>query len=180
MIDCDDYGFAVRPFFNQEADEYAILFPLSAWNPVKGDGWAGIVGWSKDGVLIFPVAYIWRDGSVWVLNSYFDSDAQTFFPLFLNQSRKGYGWVANCYWGKNSFGVLPLLHWEDGGKSGMVLPVWWGETSWGAFPLVWMTPEVDVLAPVWWRSDAAGLFPAFPPGLGKRCRNVVFLPVVRL
>ena len=27
MIDSDPYGFAVRPFYNQEGNEYSILFP---------------------------------------------------------------------------------------------------------------------------------------------------------
>ena len=60
MIDYDPYGFAVRPFFNQEGDDYSILFPLSAWNPAKRHGW--------------------------VLNSYWnraeDKDFCGFFPLF--------------------------------------------------------------------------------------------------
>ena len=35
FIDYDKYGFAIRPFYVQDGDEYSILFPLSSWNPVS-------------------------------------------------------------------------------------------------------------------------------------------------
>lgn len=47
MIDADPYGFAVRPFFNQEGDDYSILFPLIAWNPAKRHGWVFTAYWNK-------------------------------------------------------------------------------------------------------------------------------------
>ena len=33
FIDKDPYGFAIRPLYNQEGDDYSVLFPLAAWNP---------------------------------------------------------------------------------------------------------------------------------------------------
>ena len=36
MIDRDDYGFAVRPFYVQEGREKTVLFPLTAWNDESG------------------------------------------------------------------------------------------------------------------------------------------------
>ena len=56
VVDWDDYGFAVRPFYNQEGDEYSVLFPLSAWNTVDRDGWVLLFSWNKDGWLFFPLA----------------------------------------------------------------------------------------------------------------------------
>lgn len=54
LIDVDDYGFAVRPFFNQEGDEYSVLFPLAAWNPRNKDGWVGNVFWDPESFMILP------------------------------------------------------------------------------------------------------------------------------
>ena len=48
MIDADPYGFAVRPFYNQEGDDYSILFPLIAWNPAKRHGWIFNTYWNKE------------------------------------------------------------------------------------------------------------------------------------
>ena len=56
VVDWDDYGFAVRPFYNQEGDEYSVLFPLSAWNTVDRDGWVLLFSWDKKGWLFFPLA----------------------------------------------------------------------------------------------------------------------------
>ena len=55
MIDSDPYGFAVRPFYNQEGNEYSVLFPLCAWNPVNGDGWLANVYWNRKGFGAFPL-----------------------------------------------------------------------------------------------------------------------------
>ncbi|MBQ7732241.1 MAG: hypothetical protein IJT68_10430, partial [Lentisphaeria bacterium] len=48
FIDWDDFGMAVRPFFNQEGNDCSILFPLSSWNTVDGDGWALNAYWNKN------------------------------------------------------------------------------------------------------------------------------------
>ena len=57
MIDADPYGFAVRPFYNQEGDDYSILFPLTAWNPAKGHGWVFNTYWNRETGLagVFPL-----------------------------------------------------------------------------------------------------------------------------
>ncbi|MCH2208141.1 MAG: hypothetical protein MK132_20025 [Lentisphaerales bacterium] len=57
LIDKGDHGFAFRPFYNQEDNEYAVLFPLSAWNSVQGDGWIGPNMWSDDYRFLFPFYY---------------------------------------------------------------------------------------------------------------------------
>lgn len=56
FFDRDEYGFAVRPFYNQEGDEYSVLFPLSAWNAHDGDGWVLLFSWDKSKWLFFPLA----------------------------------------------------------------------------------------------------------------------------
>lgn len=50
VIDWDDRGFAVRPFYNREGRDQSVLFPLSAWNASKGQGWVTPVYWSDDNV----------------------------------------------------------------------------------------------------------------------------------
>lgn len=57
MVDFDRYGMAIRPFYNHEGDEYSILFPLSGWNSVNGDGWILNAAWNKDFYALFPLAY---------------------------------------------------------------------------------------------------------------------------
>ena len=39
LIDIDDRGFAVRPFYHKDNDEHGILWPLAAFN--KTEGWVG-------------------------------------------------------------------------------------------------------------------------------------------
>ena len=55
-IDWDEYGFAVRPFYNMEGDEHSVLFPLSAWNVADRDGWVLLYSWDEDGWVFFPLA----------------------------------------------------------------------------------------------------------------------------
>ena len=39
---------AVRPFYNRSGDEYSVLFPLAAWNPVNQDGWIVPAYWNLE------------------------------------------------------------------------------------------------------------------------------------
>ena len=55
-IDWDEYGFAVRPFYNMEGDEHSVLFPLSAWNVKDRDGWVLLYSWNGNGWMFFPLA----------------------------------------------------------------------------------------------------------------------------
>ena len=55
MIDCDDYGFAIRPFYNHEGDDYSILFPLSSWNPAEKSGWILTGAWGPGSGGMLPL-----------------------------------------------------------------------------------------------------------------------------
>ena len=57
MVDCDPYGFAFRPFYNHEGDDYSILFPLSAWNPSEHSGWVTLFAWVTDGFGFIPLTW---------------------------------------------------------------------------------------------------------------------------
>ena len=61
MIDCDDYGFAVRPFINKEGDDWSVLFPLSAWNTADKSGWVANVVWKKNGFGFIPLTWQTRE-----------------------------------------------------------------------------------------------------------------------
>lgn len=61
MIDCDDYGFAVRPFFNKEGDDWSVLFPLSAWNTASKSGWAANFVWRKNAFGFIPLTWQRRE-----------------------------------------------------------------------------------------------------------------------
>ncbi|MBQ4107695.1 MAG: hypothetical protein IJC73_09005 [Lentisphaeria bacterium] len=62
LIDKDPYGFAFRPFYNHEGDDYSILFPLSAWNPADRNGWVTLWAWNRTGMGLLPLSWQWRDG----------------------------------------------------------------------------------------------------------------------
>ena len=60
MIDCDDYGFAIRPFYNHEGDDYSILFPLSSWNPSAKSGWILSGAWGPGYGGMLPLFWSWN------------------------------------------------------------------------------------------------------------------------
>lgn len=88
MIDCDPYGFAVRPFVNVEGDDRSILFPLSAWNIADKDGWALNCIWSKDSFGFVPLSWQQEtDESFWCY----------YTPLFYHSHGKlPLGWRADA------------------------------------------------------------------------------------
>ena len=60
FIDCDKYGFAIRPIYVQDGDEHSVFFPLSSWNTADKDGWIANFVWRKDGAFGF-VPFTWQD-----------------------------------------------------------------------------------------------------------------------
>ena len=170
MIDSDPYGFAVRPFYNQEGNEYAVLFPLCAWNPVNGDGWIANSYWNRRcfgaapffhhsrGAEAFSYyALAWRHGDSWGV-----------FPFA--RFGRGFSYAGPAWWSRNGEGGL-----ESGGFFPMARfhrdfnffgPAWWyrgGHVSWGVFPAARFSSEKDSLnyvGPFWRGGDSFGLFPA--------------------
>lgn len=57
FVDYDKYGFAIRPFYVQDGDEYSILFPLSSWNPVSNEGWIGNFVWKNHRFGFIPFTF---------------------------------------------------------------------------------------------------------------------------
>jgi len=61
LIDKDPYGFAFRPFYNHEGDDYSVLFPLSAWNNSAGSGWVTLFAWKQGGFGFIPLTWQWKN-----------------------------------------------------------------------------------------------------------------------
>ena len=62
LVDKDPYGFAFRPIYNHEGDDYSILFPLTAWNPAAGHGWVTLFAWKRSGFGLIPLTWQWKEG----------------------------------------------------------------------------------------------------------------------
>lgn len=148
LMDLDRYGWAVRPWFNREGNEFSILFPLAAWNPVNGDGWAGNVYWNRERFGAFPLFHF-SDGFSFIL------------PVFWNR-REGR---------LISYGVLPLALRRKAGFS-FAGPFWWEASaeSWagGVFPVAgFRSSGINHVGPVWWDFRRVsglkdfGVFPVF-------------------
>ena len=90
MIDADADGMAVRPFFNRDGDEYSILFPLCAWNPVNRDGW--------------------------MLFCYWNVPERRYMLLPFFMQNQDDCWLLPAYWNDSTFGVAPFCRFDaDGG-----------------------------------------------------------------
>ena len=129
FIDWDEFGMAIRPFYNREGNDASILFPLSSWNTVDGDGWA--------------------------LNAYWDPDYYGMFPLFHVGRQPDAFWFAGPFVGEGkSFGVIPLCYFgEDLNIFG---PFWWDYNKtektfreYGLFPLFWKFDGGSALLPLY-------------------------------
>ncbi|MDD3117978.1 MAG: hypothetical protein PHQ27_02245 [Victivallales bacterium] len=111
MVDWDQNGFAVRPFFLRDNHEYAVLFPLCAWNPANGDGWILPVYWDNDAYGMAPLFHVGPEfsyfGPVWRFPA---SGKFGFFPLY-RQNNAGNGWLFPLY----------LYRWEDDNR--LILPL---------------------------------------------------------
>lgn len=123
LIDSDAYGFAFRPFFNQEGNEYSILFPLAAWNPVNKDGWALNTFWTKSWIYSFPLFYHDRAAD----------------------NRSDFTFVGPVYWGHDSFAEEDM---DDEDSSVKFTRKTYG----GFFPLAKFTPEKSYVIPVYYRN----------------------------
>ncbi|MCP3966329.1 MAG: hypothetical protein GY750_09270 [Lentisphaerae bacterium] len=121
IADLDSKGVAVRPFFNKEGSEYSILFPLSAWNPVNGDGWALTSYWNDKNIGTFPLFNIGPD----------------------------FNYVLPFWWDHNwkQFGLLPISYFSK--DMNFFGPLWYdySDSSFGLFPLFWQASDWGCLFP---------------------------------
>lgn len=121
LIDSDEHGFSIRPLFNKEDDEYAMLFPLSAWNPVENEGWVGPYYWNKNHSALFPLYYK-DDEHTQFLTYYSHPGGSCLFPLYLyfdDANETGfYTLLGGLSKHGDSTNVMAALLWWSGSKPG--------------------------------------------------------------
>ena len=123
VIDSDPKGFAVRPLYNQDGHEYSILFPLCAWNPVNGDGWALNTYWDKKRIGSFPLFHLGNKNKFnYVLPVWWDNDWSKFGTLGVMFS--------------DNINFIGPLWYDKKASSGGIFPVFNQSSGWGwLFPL---------------------------------------------
>ena len=146
FIDWDDFGMAVRPFYNQEGNDCSVLFPLSSWNT--------------------------QDGSGWALNAYWNENCYGMFPLFHVGKEPDSLWFAGpIVGGGKRFGIVPLCFFSEGFRS--LGPLWWVKDdlaatmpddrllpfSCGVFPLFWKFGDSHALFPLYLKTMDSFLSP---------------------
>lgn len=140
FIDWDDFGMAVRPFYNREGNDASILFPLSSWNPQDGEGWALNVYWDPDYYGAFPLFHVGRE-----------PDTFWFAGPFVGNG-KGFGFVPLCYIGERFRFTGPLWWVKDDLAATMpdnrILPF-----SCGVFPLFWKFGDSHSLFPLYLKTQ---------------------------
>ena len=120
LIDSDERGFSIRPFFNKEDNEYAALFPLSAWNPVENEGWVGPYYWNKDHAALFPI-YYQDDKHTQFLTYYSYPYGSTLFPLYMKFDEPN---------GDSAFFTLLGGQSKQGDRTtSMAAMLWWASSS---------------------------------------------------
>ena len=158
FIDWDDFGMAVRPFFNQEGNDCSILFPLSSWNTVDGDGWALNTYWNEDCYGSFPLFHIGKEeDSFWYVGPvYSGGKGLGFFPLcyFSRYENVNDGHIGPVWWGTNTddpdddqFGFWPLYWHLKGGRHTVLFPLYayenneYDQHAYFLSPLLWMSTD---------------------------------------
>ena len=106
FIDCDDYGFAIRPFYVQDGDEYSVLFPLAAWNPENKDGWVANFVWNDNGFGFVP--FSWQ-------NTKKDHGWFYYTPFFIHKYDKRpleFGYRKNRFYRQDHYTEFMLAYWS--------------------------------------------------------------------
>ena len=122
LIDSDSKGFAVRPMYNQDGKEYSILFPLCAWNPVNGDGWAFNTYWDKK-----------RVGSVPLFHLGDKNKFNYILPLWWDDDWKSFGTLGASF--SHDLNFIGPLWFDKSASSGGIFPIFAQGSKWG-----WMFP----------------------------------------
>ena len=110
LIDMDDKGFAVRPFYHKDENKHGILWPLSAFDTQDNEGWVGPLLWQKKmkkfGLL--PL-FITSGGDFWSLPAIWLSPRkQKYYVLPLFAKERDGLMVGNFIKGKDWFLIFPV------------------------------------------------------------------------
>jgi hypothetical protein len=172
VVDSDPKGFAVRPFYNHEGNEYSILFPYCAWNPVEDVGWAAPVYWRRKNFGVFPVLHKSEDHVSWAGPVYWSQWGYGFFPVF-NHENNDISWAGPAYWSKWGYGFFPVFH--KGNRISWVGPAYWSDRGFGCFSvfhyghefswtsLAYFSEELNFAGPLWMnlKDSSGGVFPVY-------------------
>ncbi len=113
IMDFDKDGFAIRPVFNKDKNDYSILFPLCGWNPDDKDGWCIPAHWDKNKFAIFPVSWFGKGfnyfGPFWWDSKVTSNYECGIFPLIDYFGDDAYN-ITLFYQGKDFWGIFPLVH----------------------------------------------------------------------
>jgi hypothetical protein len=122
IVDMDENGFAVRPLFNREKNDYSVLFPLSSFNPKRKVGWLATAYKYEDYFGAFPLFHSGKEfdyiGPWWQME---EDEAHGVFPLY--GTGPGFTHVALAWreadrktkaWA--SFGLFPLFSADSDGQ----------------------------------------------------------------
>lgn len=154
LIDCDPYGFAFRPFYNHEGDDYSIFFPLSAWNNQARHGWVGLWAWNNGNFGLVPFTWQWKDspysgGAYYTPLVFFDYDNEPFYYRYTG------GRFAESKSFRNDFDwFVFLLH------HGRNTRINYGQWKW-LFDIRWEDEDLTGIRSVWhWHFKGTRPFPA--------------------
>ena len=137
MADFDKNGMAVRPFYVRDGDEYSVLFPLAAWNPVNKDGWVLNTYWEKSFNGSFPVYHLgpefnyvmpvwWTPESIGFPGFCFSRNTGLNYggPFWYNSASGSGGFFPLCYQKSSDHGwFFPLYFYDQSPNTSLYLPL---------------------------------------------------------
>ena len=138
MADFDKNGMAIRPFYVRDGDEYSVMFPLAAWNPVNKDGWVLNTYWEKTFNGSFPIYHMgpkfnfagpvwWTKESVGFPGFCFSRDSGLNYggPFWYNSSDKSGGFFPLCCHKSAEHGwFFPLYYYDQTENNSIYLPLY--------------------------------------------------------
>lgn len=138
MADFDKNGMAVRPFYVRDGDEYSVLFPLAAWNPVNKDGWVLNTYWEKSFNGSFPIYHLgpefnyvmpvwWTPESIGFPGFCFSRNAGLNYggPFWYNSASGSGGFFPLCCQESSDHGwFFPLYYYDSDKDNSIYLPLY--------------------------------------------------------
>ncbi len=138
MADFDKNGMAIRPFYVKDGDEYSVIFPLAAWNPVNKDGWVLNTYWEKSFNGSFPLYHLgpkfnyvmpvwWTPDSVGFPGFCFARNSGLNYggPFWYNSTSGSGGFFPLCYHESSNHGwFFPLYFYDKTTDTSIYLPLY--------------------------------------------------------
>ncbi|MFA6103696.1 MAG: hypothetical protein WCV67_10300 [Victivallaceae bacterium] len=137
MADFDKNGMAIRPFYVRDGNEYSVMFPLAAWNPVNKDGWVLNTYWEKSFNGSFPLYHLgpkfsyvmpvwWTPDSIGFPGFCFSRNPGLNYggPFWYNSASGSGGFFPLCYHKSSNYGwFFPLYYYDQTENNSTYLPM---------------------------------------------------------